>query len=69
MAGGDEVEITKYGLTVARLVPAVGPAALGMPIVGTGQSNERARMPRSMGFAPIKIAEKSPRPYLSHPIS
>lgn len=28
VAGGDEVEITKYGLTVARLVPAAGPAAL-----------------------------------------
>lgn len=28
VAGGDEVEITKHGLTVARLVPASGPAAL-----------------------------------------
>ena len=28
VAGGDEIEITKHGRTVARLVPAVGPAAL-----------------------------------------
>lgn len=28
VAGGDEVEITKHGHTVARLVPAVGPHAL-----------------------------------------
>ena len=28
VAGGDEIEITKHGLTVARLVPAAGSAAL-----------------------------------------
>lgn len=28
VAAGDEVEITKHGRTVARLVPAAGPAAL-----------------------------------------
>lgn len=28
VAGGDEIEITQHGRTVARLVPAVGPAAL-----------------------------------------
>lgn len=27
VAGGDEIEITKHGRTVARLVPAVGPPA------------------------------------------
>lgn len=27
VAGGDEVDITKHGHTVARLVPAVGPPA------------------------------------------
>jgi len=28
VAAGDEVEITKHGRTVARLVPAAGPQAL-----------------------------------------
>ena len=28
VASGDEIEITKHGRTVARLVPATGPAAL-----------------------------------------
>ena len=28
VAGGDEIEITKHGRTVARLVSAVGPVAL-----------------------------------------
>lgn len=28
VAGGEEIEITKHGRTVARLVPAAGPAAL-----------------------------------------
>jgi prevent-host-death family protein len=28
VAAGDEVEITKHGRTVARLVPAAGPRAL-----------------------------------------
>jgi len=28
VANGDEIEITKHGRTIARLVPAVGPHAL-----------------------------------------
>lgn len=28
VASGDEIEITKHGRTIARLVPAVGPPAL-----------------------------------------
>ncbi len=28
VAGGEEIEIAKHGRTVARLVPAAGPAAL-----------------------------------------
>lgn len=28
VAAGDEIEITKHGRTVARLVPATGPGAL-----------------------------------------
>lgn len=28
VAAGDQIEITKHGHTVARLVPATGPAAL-----------------------------------------
>ena len=28
VADGDEIEITKHGRTVARLVPATGPSAL-----------------------------------------
>jgi prevent-host-death family protein len=34
VASGDEVEITKHGRTVARLVPATGPHALKGSLVG-----------------------------------
>lgn len=34
VAAGDEVEITKHGRTVARLVPATGPHALKGSLVG-----------------------------------
>lgn len=36
--GGDEVEITKHGRTVARLVPATGPHALKASLVGTAMT-------------------------------
>ena len=38
VAGGDEIEITKYGRTVARLIPAVGPAALKGRFAGVAVS-------------------------------
>lgn len=38
VAGGDEIEITKHGRTVARLVPAVGPAALRGQFAGIAAS-------------------------------
>lgn len=38
VAGGDEVEITKHGRTVARLVPAWGPAALEGVLEGVAVS-------------------------------
>ena len=34
VAAGEEVEITKHGRTVARLVPASGPSALRGSLVG-----------------------------------
>jgi prevent-host-death family protein len=34
VAAGDEVEITKHGRTVARLVPATGPHALKGSLAG-----------------------------------
>jgi prevent-host-death family protein len=34
VAGGEEVEITKHGTTVARLVPAKGPEALRGRLAG-----------------------------------
>jgi prevent-host-death family protein len=34
VGAGDEVEITKHGRTVARLVPATGPHALKGSLVG-----------------------------------
>jgi prevent-host-death family protein len=36
--GGDEVEITKHGRTVARLVPATGPHALKASLAGTAMT-------------------------------
>ena len=38
VAGRDEVEITKHGLTATRLVPAVGPAALRGRLAGIAVS-------------------------------
>jgi prevent-host-death family protein len=38
VAAGDEVEITKHGRTVARLVPATGPHALRGRFAGVAES-------------------------------
>ena len=38
VAAGDEVEITKHGRTVARLVPATGPESLRGRFVGIARS-------------------------------
>jgi prevent-host-death family protein len=38
VAAGDEVEITKHGRTVARLVPAAGPRALKGSFVGVAMT-------------------------------
>jgi prevent-host-death family protein len=38
VAAGDEVEITKHGRTVARLVPATGAHALRGRFTGTAES-------------------------------
>ncbi len=38
VAAGDEVEITKHGRTIARLVPARGPAALKGALVGVAMT-------------------------------
>jgi prevent-host-death family protein len=38
VAAGDEVEITKHGRTVARLVPATGPHALRGRFTGVARS-------------------------------
>ena len=38
VAAGDEVEITKHGRTVARLVPATGPHALRGRFAGVAHS-------------------------------
>jgi prevent-host-death family protein len=38
VASGDEVEITKHGRTVARLVPATGPHALKGSLVGVAMT-------------------------------
>jgi prevent-host-death family protein len=37
-ASGEEIEITKHGRTVARLVPATGPAALKGRFVGVAMT-------------------------------
>ncbi|MGI9034308.1 MAG: type II toxin-antitoxin system Phd/YefM family antitoxin [Acidimicrobiales bacterium] len=39
VASGDEVEITKHGRTVARLVPATGSAALRGAVEGVAVSD------------------------------
>jgi prevent-host-death family protein len=38
VAAGDEVEITKHGRTVARLVPATGPHALEGSLAGVAMT-------------------------------
>ncbi len=38
VAAGDEVEITKHGRTVARLVPATGPGSLRGRFAGVARS-------------------------------
>jgi prevent-host-death family protein len=38
VAAGEEIEITKHGRTVARLVPATGPHALEGTLAGTAMS-------------------------------
>lgn len=38
VAAGDEVEITKHGRTVARLVPATGPHALKGKFAGVAMT-------------------------------
>ena len=38
VAAGDEIEITKHGRTVARLVPAAGPKALKGRMAGVAMS-------------------------------
>jgi len=38
VAAGDEVEITKHGRTVARLVPATGPYALEASLAGVAMA-------------------------------
>jgi prevent-host-death family protein len=38
VAAGDEVEITKHGRTVARLIPARGPAALKGALTGVAMT-------------------------------
>ena len=37
-AAGDEVEITRHGRTVARLVPATGPASLKGTLTGVAMT-------------------------------
>jgi prevent-host-death family protein len=39
VAGGEEIEITKHGRTVARLVPATGSAPLKGRLQGVAMSN------------------------------
>ncbi len=38
VAAGDEIEITKHGRTVARLVPAVGPNSLRGTLTGVAHT-------------------------------
>ena len=38
VAAGEEVEITKHGRLVARLVPAGGPGSLGGKLVGVART-------------------------------
>ena len=38
VAGGDEIEITRHGRTVARLVPAAGPATVRGCLAGVART-------------------------------
>jgi prevent-host-death family protein len=38
VADGQEIEITRHGRTVARIVPAVGPHALKASLAGTAMT-------------------------------
>ncbi len=38
VSSGEEVEITKHGRLVARLVPAAGPGSLGGKLVGVAKT-------------------------------
>lgn len=38
VASGEEIEITKHGRTVARLVPAVGPNAVKGRLIGVART-------------------------------
>jgi prevent-host-death family protein len=38
VAAGDQIEITKHGHTVARLVPATGPRSLKGRLTGTART-------------------------------
>jgi prevent-host-death family protein len=38
VAAGEEIEVTKHGRTVARLVPAKGPSALKGTLTGAAMS-------------------------------
>lgn len=42
VATGDEIEITKHGRTIARLVPATGPAAIAGAFEGVAVSGDDA---------------------------
>lgn len=39
VAAGEEVEITKHGRTVAKLVPAIGPASLKGAFAGVAMTD------------------------------
>lgn len=41
VSAGEEVEITKHGRTVARLVPAIGPHALKGTLVGVAMTSAK----------------------------
>lgn len=51
VAAGDEVEITKHGRTVARLVPATGPQALKGSLVGMAMTASEEKDLFSTGVA------------------
>jgi prevent-host-death family protein len=50
VAAGDEVEITKHGRTVARLVPATGPGSLRGRFTGVARSTSEDDLLFSTGL-------------------